>query len=106
MTIRVTPYPWPAVARRSGLDEPAADRVAHELDAIAHPELGENVGAVAFDGLLADHQQLGDLPAGAGLGDQLDDLGLARRQRVLVDVLAAAHALEPVAHQRPDRTGV
>ena len=36
---------------RSGLDEPAADRVARQLDAVAHPELGQHVLAVALDRL-------------------------------------------------------
>ena len=33
-----------------GLDEAAADCVACEVDSVAHAELGEDVGAVAFDG--------------------------------------------------------
>ena len=34
-----------------GLDEPAPDRVARQLDAVAHAELGQHVLAVALDGL-------------------------------------------------------
>src|SRR5215475_5214893 len=41
-------------APRSGSDQSAADRVARELDAIAHPELLEDVRAVTLDGLLGD----------------------------------------------------
>src|SRR4051812_46541415 len=41
---------------RSRLDEAAADRVTRELDPVAHPELLEDVRAVALDGLLADGQ--------------------------------------------------
>ena len=43
---------------RLGLDEPAPDRVARQLDAVAHPELGHQVLAVALDRLAADRQQL------------------------------------------------
>ena len=82
--------PWGGVAHirrgshhpRSGLDEAAADRVARQLDAVAHPELGQHVLAVALDGLGADRQQLRDLLGRVRLGDQLDDLELARRQRI------------------------
>src|SRR6185312_2965893 len=44
----------PRVRRRrpSGLDEPAPDRVAHELDAVAHAELAQHVRAVRLDRLL------------------------------------------------------
>src|SRR5215217_1544784 len=68
--------------RRLWLDEAAADGVARQLDAVAHAELLEDVRAVTLDGLLADEQQVGDLLVGVGLGDQLDDLLLARRERV------------------------
>ena len=61
-----------------GLDESAPDGVAHELHAVAHAELGEDVRAVALDRLLAEHEVAGDLARGARLGDQLDDLDLAR----------------------------
>ena len=37
-------------------DESAPDRVAGQLDAVAHAELFEDVRAVALDGLDADHQ--------------------------------------------------
>ena len=65
-----------------------------QLDAVAHPELVEDVRAVTLDGLLADHQRLGDLLAGVGLGDQLDDLLFARGERIFRDILAASRALE------------
>ena len=44
----------------------------------------------------------GDLARRARLGDQLDDLHLARGERVVRRRLAAARALEVVAHQRAD----
>src|SRR5919108_6360176 len=65
---------------RSGIDETAADRVARQLDPVAHPELGEYVLAVALDRALADVQQMGDLVTGVRLRDELDDLLLADRE--------------------------
>ena len=62
---------------RLWLDETAADRVAGELDTVAHAELLEHVGAVALDGLLADDERAGDLAVVVSLGDELDDLQLA-----------------------------
>ena len=40
-----------------GLDQAAADCVACEVDAVAHAELGEDVGAVAFDGFDAENER-------------------------------------------------
>src|SRR5687767_7306850 len=86
----------------SGLHEPLADRVADELDPVAHAELGEDVRAMALDGLLADDQQLGDLARRVRLRDELEHLGLARGQRPLLERAALPDALEPVAHERAD----
>src|SRR3954451_11000157 len=74
------------------LDQAAPDRVAHELHPVAHPQLGEDVRAVALDRLLAEHEVGGDLAGRARLGDQLDDLDLAWRQRVVGGRLATAGA--------------
>ena len=68
----------PTPDARSGLDEPAPDRVADQLDAVAHPELAQEVPAVGLHGLLGEVQDLADLPVGVRLGDQLQDLLLAR----------------------------
>src|SRR5215216_580785 len=92
----------PLWARRSRLNKPAADRVPRQLDAIAHAELLEDVRSMALDGLLRDVQQRPDLVVRVGLGDELDDLLLARREHLVVDGLAGAGALEILAHQRPD----
>src|SRR4051794_29504570 len=70
------------------LDEPSADGVAGELDAIAHPELLEDVRSVALHGLLRDEQHRGDVVVRVSLGDQLDDLLLARREQLPVRRLA------------------
>src|SRR5437763_17174734 len=60
----------------SGLDEAAPDRVANQLDPIAHAELAQHVGPVRLDRLLRDVQRQGDLGVGVRLGDQLHDLFL------------------------------
>src|SRR5699024_3972341 len=90
---------------RSGLDQPTPDGVAGELDAVAHPELVEDVLAVALDGLDADEERLRDLLRGVRLGDQLQDLELTRREDVEL-LLAAAAALDVVANERRDRRRV
>src|SRR4051812_41659170 len=97
-----------AVQARRGLrlDESAANGVAGELDAVAHPELLEDVCAMALHRLLADDQQRGDVVVRVGLGNQLDDLLLARGQRVLRGDLAAPGAFEVVANDGPDRRGI
>src|SRR5215211_4655774 len=66
-----------------GLYEAAPDGVSRELHAVAHPELREHVRPVRLDRLLGDLQGLRDLAVRVGLGDQLDHLELARRERVL-----------------------
>lgn len=78
-------------ARGSGLDQPVADRVARQLDPVAHPQLLEDVRAVPLDRLAADHELLGDLLVGVGLGDELHDLCLPWCQRILTRVFAAPH---------------
>src|SRR5215213_11931961 len=44
-------------------------------------ELAEDVGDVAVDGVLAQHEPLGDLPVGEALGDELEHLALPRAER-------------------------
>ena len=46
----------------SRLDQAGPDRVAGEVEPVAHAELLEDVGAVPVDGLHADPERLGDLP--------------------------------------------
>src|SRR4051812_15684244 len=65
------------------LGQTTSDRVTHELDAVAHPELAQQVRPVRLDGLLRQVQRLGDLLVRVGLSDQLQDFLLARRQRLL-----------------------
>src|SRR4051794_13427291 len=86
-------------------DEPAADRVAGELDAVAHSELLEDVGAVSLHRLLRDVQEAADLVVGMGFGDELEDLFLTRRQQLAVRI-AAAQALEVFAHEGADAVGI
>src|SRR5215208_1094901 len=94
------------VSRRLRLDEAAADRVARQLDAVPHAELLEHVRAVAVNGLLAEEEDLGDLLARVALGNQLDDLELARRQRIRRCLLATLGGLEEVAHDAFDRSRI
>src|SRR2546421_8563652 len=47
--------PWGRCSRRAyrlGLDQPPADRVADELDAVAHAQLAQHVGAMGLDRLI------------------------------------------------------
>src|SRR3954471_16128515 len=88
---------------RLSLGQSAPDRVAHELDAIAHAELAQQVGPVRLDRLLGQVQDLGDLLVRVRLGDQLEDLLLARRERLLG---AGCAVLHPVADELAlDRVG-
>src|SRR5262245_8265169 len=75
------------------LDEPPPDRVARELDTVAHAELAEDVGAVALHRLEADDEHRRDLLRRVPLGDQLQHLELARGQR-LVLLVALVRPLE------------
>src|SRR3954468_2157808 len=89
--------------RSLGLGQAPADRVADELDPVAHAELAQQVGAVRLDGLLGEMQDLGDLLVRVRLGDQLEHLLLARRERL---VRAAGGVGHPLADQRAlDRVG-
>src|SRR3954447_12646651 len=80
-----------------GLGQSAPDRVAHELDAVAHAELAQQVRPVRLDGLLREVQRLGDLLVRVRLGDQLQDFLLARRQRLL---RARGRVVHPPADDR------
>ena len=71
-------HPWQGSAGSLGLYEASADRVAHQLHAVAHAQLGQHVGPVGLHRLLGQVEGLGDLAVGVGLGDQLRDLELAR----------------------------
>ena len=44
-----------------GLDQAAADCVSGQVDAVAHAESVQDVRSVSFDGLDAEHKQVGDL---------------------------------------------
>src|SRR5919201_866742 len=84
------------------LDQAAADRVAGQLDAVAHPQLVEDVLTVSLHRLHADHELLGDLLRRVRLGDQLQHLELARRQ----DLEVVVPALDDVLDEARDRRGV
>src|SRR5581483_8021152 len=86
---------------RSRLDQAAADRVAGQLDAVAHPELVEDVLPVPLDRLHADHELLRDLLRRVGLRDQLQHLELARREHV-EPLTFGSPAVDEVLHERRD----
>src|SRR5579862_9873269 len=91
-------YRWKSpFPRGSRLDQPTPDRVARDLRDRAHPELAEDARAMMVDRLAADDEHVGDLVAAVSLRDQLDDLELARAQRVGRDGLTAARLAEILA---------
>src|SRR3954467_8445180 len=86
------------VAVGAGRTRAAAARVARELHAVAHAELAQQVAAVGLDRLLAEVEDLADLPVRVRLGDELEDLLLAWRERLLGAGGLVGH---PLAHERP-----
>src|SRR5436190_3673165 len=86
--------------------EAAADGVAGQVHAVAQAQLLEDVRPVALDGLLAQHEQGGDLLRGVAFRDQLRDLFLARRQRVFAVGPAVVGVSEEVLDQRGHRARV
>ena len=65
-----------------GQPDPALpDRVHHGLRAIVHGELAQDRAHVVLDGLLAQGEREGHLLVGRTLGDVVEDLRLAGRER-------------------------
>jgi hypothetical protein len=58
----------------SGLDEPAPDGIARELDSVAHPELAKDVLSMPLDRLDAYEKLARDLLRAVGLGDEFQHL--------------------------------
>ena len=52
LAARLDPASRVRASGRARLDQPPLDRVAGQLDAVSHPELLEDVGAMAIDRLL------------------------------------------------------
>src|SRR3954465_15644590 len=100
------PHSGAGAAPNSGLDQPSPDRVARQLHAIGEPELLQDVRAMALDGLLGQHELVRDLAAAVSLGDQLDDLELARAERIDGLPLPATGPGQVVTHQRANRARV
>src|SRR4051795_9855209 len=104
--------PWVGSAKRRWgdphlrVDQAAANRVARQVDAVAQPELLEDVRPVALDRLLAEDEQGGDLLRRVPLRDQLRDFFLARSQRVLAIRAAAVRVVEEVLDQGRDRARI
>src|SRR4026209_955901 len=75
---------WDAVTPRSVLGHPdpaLAHRVDDGLGPVVDRQLAEDRAHVVLDGLLGDRQGVGDLLVGHALGDVVEDLDLARRER-------------------------
>src|SRR5712691_1604529 len=89
----------------SGVDEARTDRVARQLDAVAHPEFLDDVRAVAVHRLLADDQRLGDRLARVALGHELEDLRLPGRQGAGGERLPVSRPSDPLTHALADRVG-
>src|SRR5262249_45968814 len=89
---------------RSGLDEAAPDRVARQLNPVAHSELLEDVGTVSFDRLDADREHLRDRLRRMRLRDQLEHLLLARSERI--EAVLFTVTLDVIAHERRHGGGV
>jgi hypothetical protein len=73
----------------SGFDEARADGVAGGFEAVAEAEFLEQVGAMAFDGLDTDVEEVGDLLGRVAFGDEFEDLLLAVRDGLGGEVRAS-----------------
>ena len=99
------PDPWlfeqcgltPELRRRgggdvpSGLDQPAADCVARQVDAVAHAELVRGCSARwRSTVLMLSTSSCGDLLRRLALGDQLEHLELAGSERFVLVLLCSS----------------
>src|SRR6185436_15019866 len=66
----------------SGSHEPTADRVTHESGRLVNLELSHELGAVRLGRLHAQAEHHGDFLRRLALGDELEHLAFARRQRI------------------------
>src|ERR1700730_16455375 len=69
----------------SQLDQPAADRVAHQARRLVDVELPHQPGSMRLGRLGADPEQPGDLFRGLPLADELEDLALSRSEQLSRD---------------------
>src|SRR5829696_4891704 len=76
----------PAAPRARLLDEPSLHGPARQLMAVGELELAQDGRDVGLDGLRRDAQPQGDLLVEVAAGEQLQDLALARGERVEVGV--------------------
>src|SRR5207247_2803814 len=67
---------------RSGLDDAAADGVAHQSGRLVDAELRHDARPVRLGSLDADSEKGGDLLRGLPLRDQLQDLAFPRAERI------------------------
>src|ERR1700676_1355461 len=71
------------MACESGLDDTVTDGVEDESGGLVNIQLLHEPGAMRFGGFYADAKQGGYIFGGFAFGDQLEDLPLAQRQRIL-----------------------
>jgi hypothetical protein len=89
------------VRRLGQLDPALADRVHHRPSPVRRAELVEDRGDVVLDGLLAEVQLDRDLAVAEPARDDLEDLALPARERVLrrrVESERLTHLLDDPAH--------
>src|SRR5262245_4383617 len=72
---------------RLELDDAAPEGDGHRLRAVAGSELAHDVLDVHLDRLFGDEEALGDVAVAVAAGDMPEDFYLARRQRLVAQVL-------------------
>src|SRR2546426_3528943 len=80
-------------ARILGRDQAHANRVPHEARGVANLELVHHAAAMRLRGLHADPEHAADLLRRFPLGDELEHLALARRERARRQLLAGPERL-------------
>jgi hypothetical protein len=73
------------------------------LGAVAQAELAEDAADVGLDRLFGEDEALGDLPVGKAAGDQGENLGLPRGERVEASGGAGSRGGRPAAGEVGDQ---
>ena len=73
-------YHSPLSLLLTSIQQTMLPRIAHQLHSTPQAQFGHQVGAVLFDGLPADVQNLCRMAVGVALGDEAQDLDLLRGQ--------------------------
>src|SRR3712207_6679030 len=91
--IAARPYTAAGTPLGPGVDQPGAIGEDDELDAVAEPELLEDVRDVRLHRGVADHEPLRDLRVGQPARDQPEDLVLARGE--VLEALGPGRSRQP-----------